>query len=253
MNAIKKLGLAIGISVGLAVSAFADGSPTITHVTQSFINGCNLILSNNVTIKYGYTNLLFVNKKGGGDNSLSNTAVFYTNAVGVTSNIITSPPAIVDVNAYPDLNGNPGTNTSIIIVMNSTNLFLGELGAIPNPNNTNSVNSWAPSIVAPGVTIGASSTNTITLTFARTTDGYGNKYIGQQGGVVPDSFGTTAPDQFVWSFAAPGASVLVMSTNLPVAFLTATKSIRLVSAVSSTASGSSGVIINVLKMGGWSP
>lgn len=235
-----------------------QAQPGIKHTTATFINGCNIYMPTNITYQYGYTNILFDNLQGAPVFSLSNNAVYYTNAVGVTSNVFTYPPAIVDVSSWCDANGGVLANAAITIGINATNLFLQGL-SIPNPNNPNSVTGSNPTATTTNIGWGqmvlpvATSTNILTFTFQKGVDGGG--YPSQQGIPAPSIYDTTIADQFVVVVTnTSGLIPVVICTNLPSNFLTGAKSIRLVSVVSSAAFGTStGDWINFVKLGGWSP
>lgn len=273
MNYLKKL---ISLAfVGLALTASAQNGQVITHKSLSFINGCNLFVPTNAVMFYGATNALFVLPTGAAGLSLSNYAVYYTNAVNVTSNVFLTPGAIKDnVANYCDANGNVAANVALTIGVNSTNLFLPQL-TLPNVNNFNSLAQLGTNVLIGNTNVSTiqytnqpvvTSTNLLTFVFQRAVDGDVLSYSSIMNGtnnvnsITNWSYGNTIQDKFTVTIdntfyqGNSGVNPVVICTNMPAAFLTGTKAIRLLSITSGSALGSSaGQIINFIKIGGYLP
>lgn len=252
MRSLKRILTSIGLGLGLAIQSNAQdvGGGGNNFYSASFLNGYNLVVSNNITVTSGTsTNLPYTSWRGQDVFSLSNQFVIYTNtANGNITNTIQVPDFWTDVRGFTDKNGNCCSNACIVIALNSTNAFFppGQ-NSLPNPNNPNNQTNWVPVI-----TLTSASTNTMTFTFVRSGDPQANQYpITTPGGVAPNTFGTTALDQFQVVIGAGGTSASVICTNIPPNFLTGTKWIRLSSVASSSAATSPGVIVNVIKLGTW--
>lgn len=242
----------------LAAFGLQAQTPTPTFRSASFINGCNIFVPTNTTINWGYTNVLYIQKTGAAGLSLSNSVVYYTNAVGTTSNVLTTPNAFADVTIRPDVWGNVNTNVTLIVVLNSTNYFLPGMN-LPNPNNSYSAQYNATNTVPYTNVPVATSTNKITLTFERTADASYADYGNYNGTNVYAPF-WVFDGLSTWSVnidntmytGNSGVNPVVLCTNLPSWFVTGTKAIRLQSITSGSATGTSaGNILNMVKLGEW--
>lgn len=275
MQLIKKL---VGFFlVGLWALSGQAQNTLIKHTTESFLNGCNLFIPTNSVTFYGATNALFVLPTGAAGLSLSNYAVYYTNAVNTTSNVFLTPGAIIDVtgpfaDAFGDVTSTP--NYSLTIGVNATNLFLPRM-VLPNPNNPNSLAQLGTNVSLANTNITtiqytnqpvATSTNLLTLVFQRAVDGDVMSYSQNMNGtnvvnqITNWSYGNTTQDKFTvvidntFYQGNSGVNPIVICTNLPQVFLTGTKAIRLLSITSGAALGSSaGQILNFIKLGGITP
>lgn len=246
---MKKI-ISLLFTVGLTLTASAQNR-IVQFYGQSFINGCNLVVSNNQTIQYNYTNVPYVSPVGMLSGSYSNISTIYTNtSAGNITNTIVMPGAITDCSVNPDANGNANTNVCILVSLNSTNLFPpARQGSLPNPSNPNNVTNWVPPIL-----INASSTNVLTFTFQRSGDPMANSYSSSiPGGTAPNTFGTGPSDYFKFTMNASNTTQQVYMTNLPASFVAGSRWIRLLSVSTDNASQSPGALINVLKLCGWGP
>lgn len=242
---------------------------TVTHHSPSFINGCNIFIPTNGVIYFGNTNVMFIDNKAQAQMSFSNNVVYYTNAVGTTSNVFFAPNCFLDVPCWSDALGNVQSNITLTIVLNSTNYFLPGL-RLPNPNSffgpqynagvlTNSSGNPLTAVIYTNIPV-ATSTNQLTLTFVKTGDGdyasYGNLNGTNGYNYQISTFDTNSVFSVVinntFYMGNSGANPLVVTTNLPGWFTTGAKAIRLYSITSGVGLGtSSGQILNVCKLSGW--
>lgn len=216
----KKLQSSI-VLVGLALAALVSPikeANAASLVNASFINGQNIVITNNTTINFTSTNYYLVGLNG------TNVQALGTNVTGQFLN----QPGLVDVDYWADANGNVNTNANISITVGSSNFVQRAYQNIP-------VSLQA----VPMVPITSASTNTMTFTFVRAGDG--------------TNFGTSAQDQFVVLFGASATAAVTIVTNLPPNFLTGTAKIRLSSIVASSASTSPGIYVSSVKLNGYRP
>jgi hypothetical protein len=185
------------LALALALTSFA-ASAAVGWDHEYFLNGSNLILSNNQTIIYGQTSVVYIAKSGIAQilsltsSNIPVTVVagtsYYTNAYVSNTNIV-QPQAWNDVDVPYDKNGNVGTpSISVTAACDAT----GATGA----------------------------TNALTFTFQRIPDGLNPETV------------TSAANPLVFVFAVTGSTNMTFSTNLVSAFCTATEKIRLRSIVS---------------------
>lgn len=188
---------------------------------QSFINGQNIGLSNNTTILYPGTNVLFVDFSGNINYQGNNT-----NAAGVQN-----PFPLADCNIYPNGNGDAISNVTIAVTMNYTNILPG-----PNQNFTNGAATNA-------FGLGPKATNTVTITFYRSVDGF---YFDNSG---------AAANQFVLVItnSLVNTNGFTFITNLPTSFTTGARKIRVASILTDNLGSGTGMLLNRLRLGSWHP
>lgn len=265
MNNLKKLLISLLACVS-CTSVFAQASAKPQAVSVSFLNNYQwLLVPTNTTVNFNDTNRSVLTYNG-----WTNVQTLNTN---INGNIIGQWESDVGSGnggaVFADANGNVCSNWAIGIQVNSTNLLLdskpgGSYPSAPltwyNTNGlfiygnvtnvfTNSFGIVSTNISTyypiPPITPNATSTNVLTLTFARE--------------VLPNVFSTNAVDTFVWAVIPgvngnSGVSPYMLSTNLPSGFLTGSRKIRLVSIVSAAAPGTSlGELINDIRLFGVSP
>lgn len=179
----------IALGLGLAVTASADTA----FKAEQFINGYDVIITNNQTLQYAATNVAYKYGSAGIQQNLSltnwsiprtlvGTTAYYTNSPVQNTNIV-NPAAWRDVDLYSDRNQNAGA-----------------------PSLT---------IVASGTT--AVGTNELNFTFWTLSDGTNQ-----------DNVTSSSIKSFGYTMAITGNTNLVMTTNLPAALCTGSAKLRLV-------------------------
>lgn len=197
--------------------------------TQSFINGCNVIVSNNTTLTYGVSTGFYFFPSASVNLNATNAYVQSGIANTVNTNL-TNPTAFKLVEGFSDANGNPAS-AAITIGIGSTNVFLPPFTTWP-PVSTN---FYPALIAAPSV----SATNVVTFTFARA--------------VMGTNFGTTSADKFVVAISATATTPIVVSTNLPTWFMQGTSAIQLLTVTADNATSSPGEWVNFVNLSGFIP
>lgn len=214
----KLLAMALALVATLPVGA-------ANWVENDMINGVNLYITNNTTVRYTNTAIWFVSKQ-----SLTNVQSRTTNPSNTN---LTNPQHIIDGQIWADEMGRVSDNISFFIEVGTTN-------RIPFPNQTLSSSPWP----APLFTNSVLSTNLVTVTLAavRNVDN------------EPDDTGN-----FSFTFLGTGtggtygAIPFVTSTNLPNSFIAGAKQIRLVSITVNSVADSQGIVVNRAGIVGWNP
>lgn len=251
----KIIALFLLLATGMVVSA-QDGSPAAPrHRTSSFFSvpATYVCVSNNYTLLYGSTtNTTFVPLAIG------------TNVVGGASNSVagigtTYPFILGDVFVNSDANGN-NPSASISIAYNQVTNYVGNAASGSSATFDNlgatGMKNWpvypgfTNSLGAPGIPVSlfgnnVNETNTITVVFAVSRDGF--------------NFGTTAIDKLSVQFSTAASVItanglVVQTTNVPSAFLQGARKLRCLSIGTSDAGGTAnGVTINALNFNQWIP
>jgi hypothetical protein len=211
-------------------SAFVASANSVTHVSESFINtGTYLCVSNGVPFNYTTASNVWFYSYPVGTNVL---ALGGTNANGILY-----PQAVVDAPVFPDINADVNPNIAITVVEGAnTNLPIQypQTSAIGNLA-VSTATAYAPFSGTQVVT------NTTTYTFATISEG-GFGFADTAGGKT-----------FSFSVSQTNNTLAVISTNVPTSFLQGARAIRLVS-VSNTSTGTGpGVVVDAVKLTGWTP
>lgn len=206
----------------------------VTPIYKSFFiaNAQNLYITNNVTITNGLmtsnsttaaacTNYWYV-----GGQQITN---IIAGAASVNTNFA-NPQIFTVQQLWSDMNGLVTTPT-ISVTVNSTNVML----PLEDNNLFQNTNKFAP-IITPG----ASSTNTATFVYLR-----GN---GPRNNIHWDY-----ANPFTFNIAGPGAFPVCIMTNAPAAFYQGAMWIGLYTVTTSTASGSTGLVISDTGIAGFIP
>lgn len=212
-------------------SVLAQG-PSYKHTPLQFLSlGGNLYLTNNGSLTAFPTNVQFLNALG--TSNITAGAPFFTNSIvqpsGTTvSNILYYPYPWHDVNIFTDGNGDVAPLTVSAVINNQVYMPQGNQNAGPGTN--------FPGIVA---ALNASNTQVITFTFQKV--------------LWETNADLSTTNQFSFNATCNGTNEVIVSTNLPTAFVQGAAGIRL-SAVSSTSVNNTfGNVINRVTVTGWSP
>lgn len=251
---MKKLFLAIGLGVAFAAQA-------VTPITEQFINGSGLIVSNNVTLTWNQAKLLVFedNANGGLYNGLPNRAFW----------------SLTSTNLMPSIASNsvsgffPGTQYWTNQTVPYTNGATGNYGGVPTypggyvvntnlvkPRAWSDVPAWCDGVggvgignitvtVAPGED--SACTNVLTLTFVPVVNGTNYVNLG-----TPAAAPVEGVDKLTLRVAAQGTSFATARTNIPAAFMTGAKRIRLQTIVSSDASTTVPCKVSFITASGYS-
>lgn len=191
------------------------------------INGNCVLLATNSTIYWDSTNVLFQTSDGAHMLSL-------TNDPGLTNR--NGPRWSRDIPVFPTTTGEVNSNVGLSVRFGDTNMITTLISNAgysasgffvvsnaSNPVQVGSATNWYP--LFPAGTI----TNTYTLTFIRSVDGLNYPDARLAGANAP-----AAIDKFVWAIPFGGLCTnMVFTTNVPSAFLTGAKTIRLGSVLNS--------------------
>ena len=219
---MKKKLISIGLGLAMAGSARAT---TVTHFTSRMINGALLCVSNSVTITTASTNYNYYQYSAG-----TNVLAGGTNAAG---NLI--PYALTDAQLVPDINADVNPNLAIQVVIGYTNnLFLS---GVTSPVMYNTVWTNPTSFFGNSVT----QTNTATITLSPISSG---------DFTLPD---TTGVKTFSFTVNQTNQTPVVLTTNLPVAFLQGAWGLRASVAVGAGTGNGTGMILNGLSLVGFKP
>jgi hypothetical protein len=233
-NMFKKI---VAVSAGLLVggAAFAQNSQTRTTRFLPLLTGYNVLVASNSTVGFGVTNTLYTSYKGQILHSLTNDVVNGT----YQSNIL-NPDAFQMVSLVPDANGDINANAALVIAVGNTNWIpiavtnsVGQWFIPTLPYTTNYVTAaWAtvwplaqsaqPNWMYPATTnmesiTAATATNLFTISL------YAVATMNPQG-AFGDTIGANYPivettSTFTWTVNCTGSTPIVLTTNLPVAFL----------------------------------
>ena len=228
---MRKLLISLGgtLMVGSAVAG------TMSHDTADFINnGTYLSISNNMTWNFGSaSNAYFFSYSSG-------TNVYASSTNGNAATLL-NPPAVVDVDVYPDMNADVNPNVAITVTAGVyTNYNLARYQSpvyIQQTNFVGAFNGLMPT--------NTTATNTVTFTFVPLADGENPDQSGPYQGINKS---------FVFTFIpTTNNAAVTITTNLPTGFLQGIRKIRLASIGVSSVSTSPGVTIDRIRLVGWKP
>ena len=231
---MKKYILGFIIGLGLILQTQAS---TMVHKSIRMLTGTYLILSNTTTTAnytpFNSSNVWFYSYAAG-TNIQSQT----TNAVGMFY-----PYALSTASMWPDMNADIAPNVALQVVLGYTNSLF--TAGVQSPVMINTV--WtnpAPAAEQP------TGTNNVTITL---------NAVGSGDFGVPDTgVGSTAPiKSFTFTFGITNASgngtPVVITTNLPTAFLQGLYAVYPTISVAPLTSSTNTLVLNGLNLVGWSP
>ena len=262
MKLVKKIA-AVGASLLIAGSAFAQSGVAPTYRFLPLLNGYNVLVPTNATVGYGSTNVLYTTYAGQVVYSYSN------NVNGGLNTNYTAPDAFKVQSLASDANGDINANASLWIYVGNTNWIpvvttnsVGQWMVPPagftNLTLTTAYAGWplAPASAFPNwmglattnyyPAFIASATNVVTVSL------FASPTMNPQGGTGSATLGPVAPiwettASFVTSVTPNGITAVCLSTNLPIAFLQHGRHIyATLSAPPNLASNGNGILVNQL-------
>lgn len=244
---MKKILLALGLALSLTASAFAQ-SGDVAWVWTNFdlLNGQQVVVSNNSTINYNYTNIPFINPLLYVVLSLTSSNVVYTN-VSSGSNITNTfqyPAWYIDAPLGVDGNGLVMSNISLTIVYNYTNIYFPK--AMPNQianfgfNTSGALGSGG--IVSNGVYSGPTVTNYLDIAISNNANAY-TTFNFQKSGLDTNYYDSNTNDYLSIGFAAVSNGG-VFFTNINATTLAGARFLRLAQISQSNLANCAGIIVD---------
>jgi len=222
MKKHKFIGLVTVLALLVPALYVVAASPL--HVTQRFVNGTYLCVSNSQTLTQSASNSWYFSYQAG-----TNLLGGATNASGVAA-----PGPLVDASVSPNLNGDVNNNVAMQVILGYTNkLFLP-----PNMSSSMVATMWTN--VLSKFTNATAQTNTVTITVYPVSSEEFN---------VAD----TAGKSFSFAVIQTNGIPTVLSTNLPTALLQGEARLRITVANGAQAGTGLGVIVNAINLVGSRP
>lgn len=249
---MKKLSLSCLISIDLALGTLNTPAHagTATYLDEDFINNGTYVCLTNGLSETFYGPLIYTNSAGTG-NGIYGTNIWYysfsqfTNVLTGTTNSNGQTPASLagafcDVGLWPDGNGNPDTNLVIMATFGITNGYPNPYVMSPILQNT----IWTNPAPYAGIASGTLCTNTVSFVFSPVSD------------MRASSADVASGRTFTWSPNLVGLTPPVtLSFTPPPADLIGARRLRLVSITVGTNlnAGAQGLVLDALRLQGWSP
>ena len=240
MNKFKNIAKSALLGCVVLLAPAIANAGTAVHVTERMINGTYLCVSNSTTASisasnqwyYGYqygTNVL------GGSVPFTIQTNWPSQGVNTTNYFNPVPSPLVNVGVFPDINADVNPNVALQIVIGYTNQLFA-LG-VQSPVLINTV--WTNPAPFFAGNIGATNSWTVTLTPVATGD------------FPLDTLPTkTFSVSGLWTNGVP----LVLTTNVPTAFLQGLKAVSpSITVGPGTNAAPNGIVFNAINLTGWSP
>lgn len=239
--------------VGFLFALAASAINPVSHFTYRMIqNGTSVCISNSTALSMSSSNFVYYNYELG-TNVCGGAIPFtiYTNfpTVGVNqTNFLAPIPSPITIGPlWSDLNGDVNPNIALQVIIGYTNIVIPSVGGRQTPTLLNTV--WTnPTSFFTNPIAALAATNTITIQLV----GIASMDMG------PGFYdqGSTIPLTHVFQFTCiqSNATTIVVTTNLPTAFLQGMAAVyATVATTNSAGGGGQGIILNALNLVGWKP